>query len=303
MKRRKVLSSMALGAGALSVGACSTQKPVVQVPIVEKTMNKSFSSKKEKLKGNVNHSVAKWCYQNTPIEALAEACQEMGIKSIEIIGEKDWTPLIKNHGLQCALANGSPLGIVTGFNNPDNHEQLLKDNMDIIPKAAALGIPQVICFSGNRNGMDDMVGMDNCAKGLEPVVKLAEKHGINIVMELLNSKVNHKDYMCDHTEWGVALVDKVNSPNFKLLYDIYHMQIMEGDVIATIRKYHEYIGHYHTGGVPGRNEINDTQELYYPAIIKAILDTGFTGYLAQEFIPTREDPMVSLQEGIHICDV
>jgi len=303
MKRRKALSSMAAGVGALSATACSAKQVVTKPDMEEKTMDKNFSSKKEKLKGNVNHSVCKWCYSNTPLEVLAEACQEMGIKSIEIIGEKDWRPMIKNYGLQCAVANGSPLGIENGFNDPKNHEQLLKDLTGIVPKAAAVGIPQVITFSGNRRGMDDLVGMDNCAKGLEPIVKLAEKHNINIVMELLNSKVNHKDYMGDHTDWGIGLVEKVNSPNFKLLYDIYHMQVMEGDVIATIRKYNDYIGHYHTGGVPGRNEINDTQELYYPAIIQAILDTGFTGYLAQEFIPTRENPLVSLQEGVHICDV
>jgi len=303
MKRRKVLGSMAMSVGALSVGSCTAKQVIENTSVEEKVMDKTFYSKKEKLKGNVNHSVCKWCYSKTPLEALAEACQEMGIKSIEILSEPEWRPLIKDHGLQCAIANGSPLGIENGFNEPNNHEQLLKDLTDIIPKAAELGIPQVITFSGSRRGMDDLVGMDNCARGLEPVVKLAEQHGINIVMELLNSKVDHKDYMGDRTDWGIGLVEKLNSPNFKLLYDIYHMQVMEGDVIATIKKHHKYIGHYHTGGVPGRNEINDTQELYYPAIIKAILETGFKGYLAQEFIPTRANPLESLQEGIHICDV
>ncbi|MDG2449286.1 MAG: TIM barrel protein, partial [Saprospiraceae bacterium] len=163
---------------------------------------------------------------------------------------------------------------------------------------------QIICFSGNRNGMDDMTGLENCARGLDPVVKLAKKHNIKIVMELLNSKVDHKDYMCDHTTWGAALCEKLGMEEFKLLYDIYHMQIMEGDVIRTIRENSKYISHYHTGGVPGRNEINESQELYYPAIMNAIADLeDFDGFVAQEFIPTRKDPFISLAEGITICDV
>ncbi|MEL6122324.1 MAG: TIM barrel protein, partial [Bacteroidota bacterium] len=181
--------------------------------------------------------------------------------------------------------------------------RLRQEILEILPKAADRGIPQIIVFSGNRNGMDDMIGLENCAVGLEPVVKAAEKAGVQITMELLNSKIDHKDYMCDHTAWGAQLAEKIGSPNFKLLYDIYHMQIMEGDVIRTIQTYHEYIGHYHTGGVPGRNEIDETQELYYPAIIKAIQETGFKGYIAQEFIPRRDDKLASLQQGIDICNV
>ena len=161
----------------------------------------------------------------------------------------------------------------------------------------------LICFSGNRNGLDDETGLDNCAVGLEPLVKLAERHGIVLHMELLNSKVDHEDYQCDHTPWGVRLSEKLGSPNFKLLYDIYHMQIMEGDIIRTIRDYSDYIAHYHTGGVPGRREINDTQELNYPAIMKAIVDTGFEGYVAQEFIPSYDDKLAALKEGVMICDV
>lgn len=161
----------------------------------------------------------------------------------------------------------------------------------------------VIAFSGNRNGMDDKTGLDNCARGLEPVVKIAEKYGVTISMELLNSKRNHPDYQCDKTPWGVELAKKVGSPNFKLLYDIYHMQIMEGDVIDTIREFHPYISHYHTGGVPGRNEIDETQELNYPAIMQAIVDTGFKGYVAQEFIPKKEDVFGSLRQAVMICDV
>ncbi|MDV3309850.1 MAG: TIM barrel protein [Cyclobacteriaceae bacterium] len=254
------------------------------------------------LAGNVNHSVCRWCYQNIPLEQLCEAAKGMGLKSVELLGPNEWPVAIK-YGLTCAMSNGSSLGIPRGFNDPTYHEQLLKDFSDVIPKAADHGIKNVICFSGNRNGMDDATGLENCARGLEPVVKLAQKYNINIVMELLNSKVNHPDYMCDHTPWGVALCEKVGSENFKLLYDIYHMQIMEGDIIATIDKHHKYIAHYHTGGVPGRAEIDETQELYYPAIMRAILKTGFKGFVAQEFIPKGGDPLASLKAGVKICDV
>ncbi|MFO7258360.1 MAG: TIM barrel protein [Bacteroidota bacterium] len=254
------------------------------------------------LVGNVNHSVCRWCYQNIPLEQLCEAAKGMGLKSVELLGPNEWPVAIK-YGLTCAMSNGSPLGIPRGFNDTANHEQLLKDFSDVIPKAADHGIRNVICFSGNRNGMDDKVGLENCARGLDPVVKLAQKYNINIVMELLNSKVNHPDYMCDYTPWGVALCEKLGSENFKLLYDIYHMQIMEGDIIATINKYHKYIAHYHTGGVPGRAEIDETQELYYPAIMKAIVKTGFKGFVAQEFIPKGADPLASLKAGVKICDV
>jgi hydroxypyruvate isomerase len=194
-------------------------------------------------------------------------------------------------------------GLDKGFNDPALHEKFLKDFSNNIPKAADAGLKNVICFSGNANGLSYEQGLENCAKGLAPVIKIAEKYNITMQMELLNSKVDHKDYQCDHTEWGVKLCEKLGSPNFKLLYDIYHMQIMEGDVIATIRKHQKYIGHYHTGGVPGRNEIDETQELYYPAIMKAIVDTGFKGFVAQEFIPKRPDKLASLKQGVGICDV
>ena len=182
--------------------------------------------------------------------------------------------------------------------------QLYKDFAEIIPKAADMGVKKVICFSGNRSEkISDEQGLENCAVGLDKVVKLAQKHNISIVMELLNSKVNHPDYMCDHTEWGVRLAEKIGNDHFKLLYDIYHMQIMEGDIIATIKKYNQYINHYHTGGVPGRHEIDDTQELYYPAIMKAILDTGYDGFVAQEFVPAGPEPLESLKNAVGICDV
>ena len=254
------------------------------------------------LSGKVNHSVCKWCYRDIPLEELCKAGQKIGLQSIELLGPKDW-PTLKKYGLTCALGNGASFGIPRGWNNPELHADMIREYEELIPLAAKAGIKNLITFSGNRNGMDDETGMINCAKGLRKIMSLAEKHGVTIIMELLNSKINHKDYMCDRTTWGVALCEMVGSERFKLLYDIYHMQIMEGDVIRTIRDHAQYIGHYHTGGVPGRNEIDETQELYYPAIMKAIVETGFDGFVAQEFIPVREDKLASLAQGIQICDV
>ncbi|SMO80928.1 hydroxypyruvate isomerase family protein [Gracilimonas mengyeensis] len=264
------------------------------------TLAKSHQPKKEKR--TFKHSVCEWAYGDHSLEAICKAAVNIGIDSIELLNPDQW-PVVQKYGLTCAMANGSDYNIPKGFNNLEYHEKLQNDYADLIPKAAEAGLPNIICFSGNREGMDDQVGLEHCAKGLEPVVKLAEEHDITVCMELLNSKVDHPDYMCDHTEWGVELVDKVGSDRFKLLYDIYHMQIMEGDIIATIRKYSNYIGHYHTGGVPGRNEIDDTQELNYKAIMEAISETGFEGFVGQEFIPSRDDDFASLRQGVEICNV
>ncbi|MEE9372582.1 MAG: TIM barrel protein [Saprospiraceae bacterium] len=286
MKRRTALSTMAFAIGA-SIIHGQREAPLVKKPISQR----------------INHSVCKWCYGNTPLEELADKAVDIGLKSIELLDPDEWD-VVMSRGLTCAISNGSSLGITKGFNDPNNHAQLKSDLESIIPKASAKGIQQIICFSGNRNGMNDEVGIENCAVGLDPILKLAKEHNVTIVMELLNSKVSHKDYMCDHTKWGATLVEKLGSNHFKLLYDIYHMQVMEGDVIRTIKANHKYISHYHTAGVPGRNEINESQELYYPAIMKAIADIeGFDGYVAQEFIPTRKDPFLSLAEGVTICDV
>lgn len=248
----------------------------------------------------IMHSVCKWCYADIPLEQFAEHCQDLQIDSIELLNPDEWDTVL-NKGLTCAISNGSPLGITKGFNDPALHDQLKSDYMPIIANAADKGIQQIIAFSGNRNGLSDDIGLDNCAAGLESIVKEAERQGITIVMELLNSKVDHHDYMCDHSDWGVRLVEKLGSPNFKLLYDIYHMQIMEGDVIRTITEHQDYISHFHTGGVPGRNEIDETQELNYKAIVHAIQETGFAGFIAQEFIPTRTDVLSSLKQGVEIC--
>jgi len=224
------------------------------------------------------------------------------LNAVDLIAIEDF-PTLQKHGLSCSLVTGVPGGIKKGLNREENHETLIAWFEEVCPQISAAGYKQVVCFSGNRDGMSDIQGLANCAKGLNQIVPIAEKHGVTVVMELLNSKVNHADYMADLSNWGVALCDTVGSDAFKLLYDIYHMQIMEGDVIATIRKNHEYFSHYHTGGVPGRAEIDTTQELYYPAIMEAILETGFDGYVAQEFIPAGPNPMASLEAAVHICDV
>jgi len=265
-------------------------------------ISKSMEALPDAIKGKINHSVCQWCYSDIPLDELCAAAKRMGIKSIDLLNSTQWATAAK-YGLTCAMAYANDWGLQKGFNNPAFHEQLLKDYSLNIPKASEAGLKNVICFSGNANGLSYEQGLENCARGLEPVMKIAEKYNLLVSMELLNSKVDHKDYQCDYTNWGVKLCEKLGSPNFKLLYDIYHMQIMEGDVIATIRKNIKYISHFHTGGVPGRHEIDDTQELYYPAIMKAIVDTGFTGFVAQEFIPANPKKLESLEKAVKICDV
>ncbi len=254
------------------------------------------------LKGRIRHSVCKWCYEKVSLEDLCTAGKNIGLESIELLEVKDF-PVLKKHGLTCAMVSGVPGGITKGLNRLENHDAIVEFYERTAPVVAAAGCRNIICFSGNRAGLSDEQGLENCAAGLKRVARICEKHGVVAVMELLNSKVNHKDYMCDHTAWGVELCRRVGSEAFKLLYDIYHMQIMEGDLIATIKKSHPYIAHYHTGGVPGRHEIDETQEIHYPAVMKAILETGFKGHVAQEFIPARPDVIASLGQGVRICDV
>jgi len=254
-----------------------------------------------KLKGRINHSVCRWCYGRIPLEELCKAAKAMGIMSVELLGPKDW-PVVKQFGLTCAMASVPGTGIPKGFNRVEHHDKLVKIYEEIIPLAAQAGLTNVICLSGNREGLDDEQGAKNCAIGLKRIMKVAEQHKVNVVMELLNSKKDHKDYQCDRTHWGVEVCKMVGSERCKLLYDIYHMQIMEGDLIDTITKNIQYIAHFHTGGVPGRNEIDETQEINYRAVMKAIAATGYSGFVGQEFIPKR-DPLTSLRQAIEICDV
>jgi hydroxypyruvate isomerase len=258
------------------------------------------------MKGHIHHSVCKWCYPKVSLEDLCVAGKSMGLQSIELLGPQEW-PVLQKHGLTCAITS-NPVkdglgGINKAFNRVEHHDTLVSAYEEWIPLAAKAGLKNVICFSGNRDGLDDETGIKNCAKGLQRLMSLCEKSGITLVMELLNSRVDHRDYMCDKSAWGVALCKAVGSERFKLLYDIYHMQIMGGDVIATIRRDNKYFAHYHTGGVPGRNEIDETQELNYAAIMKAIVATGYQGHVAQEFIPKRADAIASLRQAVGICDV
>ena len=289
--RREAIKNIAVGA----VG-------ITSIPSFALAAKTSSSTKKEMLKGNINHSVCRWTYGSMPLEDLCIAAKKIGLKAIDLVGPKEWH-ILQKHGLYSSMCNGAEINLTDGWADKKYHTQLIKNYTEHINLVANAGYKNLICFSGSRRSMNDETGWNNCVEGLKQIMPLAEKKGVTIVMELLNSKVDHKDYMCDKTPWGVELCKRLGSSNFKLLYDIYHMQIDEGDVIATIQKYHEHITHYHTAGVPGRHEIEEIQELNYPAIMKAIIATGFKGYVAQEFIPTRKDKLASLNIAVKICDV
>jgi hydroxypyruvate isomerase len=292
MKRRKALKNLASGFAGLTIAG-------------KLTASMWAGEKFPALKGNINHSVCQWTYSFLPLQELCDLVKKTGFAAIDLIGPKDW-PSLKSNGIYSSMCNGAEISLVKGWNDKQYHSTLIKNYTEHIELVANAGYKNLICFSGNRNGMDDETGIKNCAEGLKQIMLLAEQKGVIIQMELFNSKVDHKDYMCDKSAWGIELCKLIGSPNFKLLYDIYHMQINEGDVIRTITDNHQYFGHYHTAGVPGRHEIDATQELYYPAIMKAIVATGYKGYVAQEFIPTaigNSAKIVSLKDAIKICDV
>ncbi len=288
MNRRDAVKTVAMGASAAFVPLATT--------VNQETLTAN------NLKGNINHSVCSWCYPDLSLEELCRLAKDIGLVGIDLIGPEGW-PTLKKHGLISTMCNGAELSLTEGFNHKKYHAQLIKNYTKQIELVAKAGYTNLICFSGNRNGMDDETGLQNCVEGLQKLLPLAEEKGVVLQMELFNSKVDHPDYMCDNTQWGIELCKRLNSPNFKLLYDIYHMQIEEGDIIRTIKENHQYFGHYHTAGVPGRHEIEENQELFYPAIMKAIVATGYKGYVAQEFIPTRKDPTLSLRKAVALCDV
>jgi len=291
--RRQALKNIATG--ALSAGAFSSLS----------SFTKSENQPSPALKNNINHSACHWCYGTIPLDQFAPAAKKIGLVGVDLVGPAGWDTLKKND-LISTMCNGAEINLVDGWNDKKFHDKLIQRYTDMIPKVAAAGWKNLICFSGSRRGIDDETGWKNCTEGLKQIMEQAEKHNVMIIMELLNSKVDHKDYQCDKTSWGVELCKRVGSPNFKLLYDIYHMQIDEGDVIRTIRNNYQYLGHFHTGGVPGRKEIDETQELYYPAIMKAIVDLGYKGYVAQEFIPTSKEQdkqLAALTNAVRICDV
>jgi len=299
MKRRTFLA----GAGAGAAGLFGIRPTRLATKLADADVLHTFERHTARPAAAFKLSVTRWPFNQFTIDQLSQMARELGIDSVELLEPSEWA-IPRRHGLTCAMGYATvpnpETRLTQGFNRVDNHSWLIPSYQRAIPLAAAAGVPNVICFSGSRNGQSDDEGHAVCARGLAPLLPIAERHGVTLCMELLNSKVDHPDYQCDHTAWGVALAKQLNSERFKLLYDIYHMQIMEGDVIRTIRDNHQYIGHFHTGGVPGRHEIDDSQELNYRAVMRAIGDTGFKGYVAQEFVPTK-DPRTSLAEAVKIC--
>lgn len=286
--RRGVLA----GAGALAAaglmraaGAAQSSEDSSDAPVIKN--------------GRINQTLCKWCYTKLSLEQLCQAAVKLGYKGIDLVGPETF-PTLKKYNLIGTMTPSH--SIPKGLNDKKNWDECLAKIRAGIDASAEAGFPNVICFSGNRNGIDEHEGMKNCAEALKQIVGHAEEKKVTICMELLNSRVNHPDYMCDHSAWGVPLVKMVGSERFKLLYDIYHMQIMEGDVIRTIHDNKDYFGHYHTAGVPGRHEIDDTQELYYPAVMRAIVDTGYKGFVGQEFLP-QHDTVASIAQAARICDV
>src|SRR5579863_10426796 len=252
-------------------------------------------------KGRIKQSASRWCYKEIPLDELCEKGAAMGLKAIDLLNEDEWE-VPRRYGLICSMGYGGGGDIKSAMNRVENHAKIEEAFRKSIPKAAKLGVPNVITFSGNRDGMSDEEGAKNCITGLNRVKKIGEDNGVTICMELLNSKIDHHDYMCDHTAWGVQVVRAVDSPRVKLLYDIYHMQIMEGDLIRTIQQNIEWLGHFHTGGVPGRHELDGTQEVQWDGVMRGIVAANFQGYVAHEFVPSR-DPLTSLRQAADLCDV
>jgi hydroxypyruvate isomerase len=285
LSRRNMLKSVLSGVTMASVSSPSCSQE-----------NASVSRK-----GRIRQSVSRWCYKDIPLDKLCAYSAQIGCKGIDLLNVNEWE-VPPRYGLVCAMGYAGGGELKDAMNRVENHAKIEEAFRKNIPLAAKLGVPNVITFSGNRNGMSDEEGAKNTIAGLNRVKKIAEDNGINICMELLNSKVNHPDYMCDHTAWGVRVVQEVNSPRVKLLYDIYHMQIMEGDLVRTIQKNIDWLAHFHTGGVPGRHELDATQEVQWDGVMRGIAASNFHGYVAHEFVPTR-DPLTSLREAVDLCDV
>lgn len=287
---RRGLIERAAGVSAVAAGTLGMPALAAADDTVEKAVTK----------GRLKQSIPQWCFsKHWDIEQMCRIAKGLGMKSVELVSRKHW-PTLKKHGLVCAMTNSH--GIGKGMNDPDNHEMCIRKIRDSIDATAEAGFPNVITFTGNRNGIPDDEGMKNCVDGYKKVVGYAEKKGVTLCIEILNSRVNHPGYQGDHVDYCVEIMKKVGSPRLKLLFDIYHAQIMDGDIIRRIRQHKDYIGHYHTAGNPGRHELGEDQELNYPAIMRAIADTGFDGYVGQEFIPTG-DPLKGLRQAVELCDV
>ena len=285
ISRRTLLQSLAFGAATATVPGALLAQTADEVEALT-------------LKGDIRQSVSKWCFGKIPLDEFCKICKKLGMVGVDLISENDWDTVNK-HDLVVTMGNGAG-GIPQGFNRLQNHDKLIEGYERLIPIAAEKKVPNLICFSGNREGISEEEGLANCVVGLKRLMPTAEKHGVTIVMELLNS-FGHKDYKADHTSWAAEIARKVGSERFKLLYDIFHMQIMEGNLIETIRKNKDVIGHYHTGGVPGRNDLDENQEIFYPAVMRAIRDTGYKGFVAHEFLPKNGIP--SLRDAVKLCDV
>lgn len=285
LSRRTLLKGALTGAAVASVPSMAWPQEAAPAP----------------RKGRIKQSVSRWCYKEIPLDQLCAHANQIGLKAIDLLNPEDYE-VPRRYGLVCSMAYAGGGELVSAMNRVENHARIEEGFRKYIPLAAKAGVPNVITFSGNRNGMSDEEGARNTIAGLNRVKKIAEDNGVVICMELLNSKVDHKDYMCDHTAWGVRVVQAVNSPHVKLLYDIYHMQIMEGNLIDTIRQNLPWIAHFHTGGVPGRHELDGTQEVQWDGVMRAIADAGFRGYVAHEFLPTG-DPLASLRKAADLCDV
>jgi len=285
VSRRNMLKTALTGVTMASMPSTLWSEQIVPVP----------------RKGRVKQSVCRWCYPHIALEELCAQSAQMGLKAVDLLNPEEYE-VPRRYGLVCSMGYAGGGEIESALNRLENHARIEEGFRKYIPLAAKAGVPNVITFSGTRKGMSDEEGARNTIVGLNRVKKIAEDYGVTICMELLNSKVDHKDYMCDHTAWGVRVVQEVNSPRVKLLYDIYHMQIMEGDLIRTIQQNIQWLGHFHTGGVPGRHELDNTQEVQWDAVMRGIVATGFQGYVAQEFLPTR-DPLTSLRQAVDLCDV
>jgi len=297
--RRTLIKTAISGTAAASV-------PSLATAIISNGLNARPDAEPQELKvtprkGRIKQSASRWCYQKIELDELCKRGAEMGLKAMDLLGVEEWE-VPRRYGLICSMGYAGGGDIPHAMNRVENHAKIEEAFRKNIPIAAKMGVPNVITFSGNRMGMSDDEGAKNCVIGLNKVKKIAEDNGVTICLELLNSKVDHKDYMCDHTAWGVRVVSEVNSPRVKLLYDIYHMQIMEGDLIRTIQQNIQWLGHFHTGGVPGRHELDNTQEVHWDAVMRGIASTNYAGYVAHEFVPTR-DPLTSLREAVDLCDV
>jgi hydroxypyruvate isomerase len=287
---RKVTRRTLLRASVAGVAA-------IGIPSLASTSDSAPAARR----GRIHQSVSRWCYSHIPLEQLSEHAARIGLRGVDLL-QPDEYEVPRRYGLICTMGYAGGGDIGKALNRVENHAAIEAGFRTNIPLAAKAGVPNVITFSGNRAGMSDEEGARNTITGLNRVKKIAEDHGVTICLELLNSKRDHHDYMCDHTAWGAAVVQEVGSPNVKLLYDIYHMQIMEGDLIDTIRRNVQWIAHFHTGGVPGRHELDGTQDVQWDAVMRAIADAGFRGYVAHEFVPTG-DPLESLRKAVDLCDV